>query len=338
MGSCSGTFYAFDRRTGEIRWSYDTRQDGPPVTFHGDPLVTERLVIVGADLPNQVVHLYAFEQATGEVRWKVPFHGGVPVDVLGKGGKVYVATSQGEAVALELETGHLLWHFDGESGGGVLVLHPVLAGGRFVFAVRDGQVVFALNADTGELLWKRNLGARPNTSLATLGGQLYIGGTDGRIHRFTLETGEPLPTLQVGGLPYGNLVPAEGCLLVLWREGGAEDPGEPGPDAHVLACLEPESGQVRWRRTSDHQWSAFRPLVRDGLVLAGNSEGQLLTLRLADGALVWSRELKGTLRGLGGDKDLLVVGTLQGTVYALPLDGTSGLGCVGWRWPAAPGV
>ena len=34
-GSCSGVFFAFDKASGEVRWAYDTSQDGQPANFHG---------------------------------------------------------------------------------------------------------------------------------------------------------------------------------------------------------------------------------------------------------------------------------------------------------------
>ena len=67
QGSCTGVFYALDRRTGEVRWAHDTAPDGEPASFHGDPLVSGDLILTGADAPN-LGHLYAFELETGAVR------------------------------------------------------------------------------------------------------------------------------------------------------------------------------------------------------------------------------------------------------------------------------
>ena len=49
IGSCAGTFYALDKKTGEVRWSYDIKKDGDQTSFHGNPLITEDLIIIGTD-------------------------------------------------------------------------------------------------------------------------------------------------------------------------------------------------------------------------------------------------------------------------------------------------
>jgi len=49
VGSCSGTYFALNRSTGARRWTYDTRQDGDAAQFHGNPLITDDLVVTGSD-------------------------------------------------------------------------------------------------------------------------------------------------------------------------------------------------------------------------------------------------------------------------------------------------
>jgi len=73
IGSCAGTFYAFDKRSGKVRWSYDIHQDGNQTSFHGNPLITDQLVLIGTDngcASGGIGHVYAFDRATGAVRWK----------------------------------------------------------------------------------------------------------------------------------------------------------------------------------------------------------------------------------------------------------------------------
>ena len=68
VSSCNGLIRALDKKTGQVRWSYDIHKDGDQTEFHGDPLVTEKLIIIGTD--GKMGHLYAFEWLTGAVRWK----------------------------------------------------------------------------------------------------------------------------------------------------------------------------------------------------------------------------------------------------------------------------
>jgi outer membrane protein assembly factor BamB len=73
IGSCAGTFYAFDKRTGKVRWSYNIHQDADQTSFHGNPLITDQLVLIGTDkscASGGIGHVYAFDRSTGTVRWK----------------------------------------------------------------------------------------------------------------------------------------------------------------------------------------------------------------------------------------------------------------------------
>jgi hypothetical protein len=59
VSSCNGMIRALDRKTGLVKWEYDIRKDGEQSQFHGDPLVTDRLVVIGTD--GKIGYVYAFE-------------------------------------------------------------------------------------------------------------------------------------------------------------------------------------------------------------------------------------------------------------------------------------
>lgn len=77
IGSCGGKFYALEKVTGKELWSYDTRTDGGPRSFHGDPFLYDGLVLITTERgcgPN-TGFVYAFDQQAGKLRWKVPASG-----------------------------------------------------------------------------------------------------------------------------------------------------------------------------------------------------------------------------------------------------------------------
>lgn len=49
VGSCAGIFYALNKATGELRWSYDIRKDGKQISFHGNPLIVDDMILIGTD-------------------------------------------------------------------------------------------------------------------------------------------------------------------------------------------------------------------------------------------------------------------------------------------------
>lgn len=317
VGSCSGTFFALDRTTGEIAWSYDTSQDGPSAQFHGDALVTEDLVVVGSDA-RPMGQLYAFDRASGEARWKIPFPGGVAAELHRHGDAVLAVTMGGEVWAVDLATGYPVWTFEEapDEARGSLSLNPALAGDRLLVPWRSGAVD-ALDAATGRHLWRRDLGASLNTSAVVFGGELVVGSQDGRIHRLSPETGEVLASVSVPGMSYGDLTEAGGCLLALSAEGELEESMEPEGPYH-LTCVDPGRAGIRWRHTSDREISTFRPLVHKSLVIAGGPD-TLFALDAADGDLLWEHRIEGVARALGASEGTLYVGSLSGKVLALPM-------------------
>ena len=84
---------------GSVLWSHDTAMDGEPAQFHGEIRLTDRLVLVGSDVePEHDGFLYAFDQATGSVQWQRAFPGGVPADVLGRDGRIFVVETLSVAI------------------------------------------------------------------------------------------------------------------------------------------------------------------------------------------------------------------------------------------------
>lgn len=308
VGSCNGYVRAIDRRTGLARWTYDTREDGDPVEFHGDPLVTEDLLIIGSDLrrPGGPGRVYAFDLTTGEPRWKHAAGEGVATDLRLAEGRVFGVTLADELIALDAVSGSLLWRFaTGEPNPTFFAnSSPAVSGGRVFFGGLDGSV-YALDAESGVPVWKRALGPRVSTSILLAEGSLYAGTADGRLHRLDPATGAPVASFGTDESPGGRLTAAGGCLLSFLGE-------------RTISCVELSLEGFRWTRRTAKDWSSSRPYVWRRYALAADS-GSLVAMRLTDGEQVWSVSLPGTVRGIGISEDALYAGTVQGAVHAYPL-------------------
>lgn len=171
------------------------------------------------------------------------------------------------------------------------------------FGGKDGAV-YAVTTGTGEILWRRDLGAAVTTSPVLAEGSLFLGTGSGRLYRLSPATGEVTAELALSdGLPHALLASAEGALLALAGE-------------KALVCLEPGLKGVRWTRTAAAGWSTPRPLILGGAVLAGSEDGRLSAFRIADGGEVWTGKIDGVPRGTSRDGPDLYVGTLRGTFLA----------------------
>ncbi len=311
--SCSGVLYALDIASGEVRWSYDTAQEGKSAEFHGDPVVTDELLVIPSDSPTG--HVYAFETQTGAVRWKtaVPPNG-LPSDLVRFGSTVVGASTAGELLAFDLETGEVRWRLPTGTEGspGSRRYAPALDGERLYDCAADG-VVRAIDAGSGEVLWSRDLDLRFNTAPIVHDGHLVIGAKDRRLYRLRLTDGEPTVVLELPGPPTGTPSIVDGAIVLPLTSG-------------FIIAAEADLSSLRWSHGAASLWSSLRPLVGGGLAVAGTDEGELVAVRLDDGAAEWQRQLEGTIRGIGRAGDALYVGTLGGTLYALDANPTAASG------------
>jgi outer membrane protein assembly factor BamB len=303
VSSCNGLIRALDKKTGQVRWSYDIRKDGEQTEFHGDPLVTEKLIIIGTD--GKMGHLYAFEPLTGAVRWKYRVEWrGLASDIVRSGDNIYAVTLGDELVCLDLESGAPKWTFRSSAPPKLFfwTSSPAVAGDRVYFGGLDG-IAYAVDARSGKLIWKSDLGARISTSIASQGGDIYVGTANRHLYRLDADSGKVLADFAVEGEPRWRLIVARDSLLVFL-----------GPK--TLASLDLSLKEIRWSAKASQDWMSSRPYVWRDTVLAGDGS-ELVALRANDGARAWSHQLTETIRGIGISDDTLYVGTRKGPVLAL---------------------
>ncbi|MFN2497760.1 MAG: PQQ-binding-like beta-propeller repeat protein [Pyrinomonadaceae bacterium] len=317
IGSCAGMFYAINKTTGQVQWSYDIRKDGNQVSFHGDPLVTNELILIGTDRscdPEGVGHAYAFERDTGKVRWKYRSTS-VPTDILQLNSNVYFGSFQDNWSSVNLDTGGLNWSF---STGATNKdcdppKAPVADNNRLYIAGLD-RIIYSLDASSGRVIWKRKLPTAPSTSLALRDNAIYVGTTDQNIYRLNPETGAVISQLALEGKPVGRLAFFNDSLL-MFLENRSERVG-------YIISVESKLTGVRWKRRSSPDWASDRPHLWKDSVVAGNCRGEIAAFRVADGEPQWNISLKGCIRSVGSSGNMLFAGVQEGTIYAYELPAT----------------
>jgi outer membrane protein assembly factor BamB len=313
IGSCAGTFYAFDKRNGHTLWSYNIHQDGNQTSFHGDPLITDQLVVIGTDkscASGAVGHVYAFDQTTGTVRWKYPT-AGTPTDIARIDSTIYSATFADELIALKITDGSLIWKFatGALNPDCVLPPAPAVAGNRVFYSGLDG-ILYALDGQSGKLLWKHDLGGHVTTKVSVIDNSLYVGNSMKRLLRISADDGHVQSELALPAVPDGRILVDANVLYIF-----LEDRDSRGG---YLISTNSALSQIRWTQKSDREWSSEWPTPWNGLLLAGNCRGELHAFRMSDGTPQWSDKLKGCLRSIGTDpnKEQVYIGAQEGTVYA----------------------
>ena len=314
IGSCAGNFLAFNKSTGELLWSYDIRKDGKQQSFHGDPLVTNDLILTGTDRscdPEGVGHVYAFEQNSGKVRWKYRSTG-VPTDIVQLNSNLYFGSFQDQWSSLNLDTGRLAWSFStGASNKNCDLPKAPVTDGKYLFIAGLDGVIYALHALTGRVTWQRKLGAAPSTGLAFSDKSIYVGTNDQRIYRLNAETGTLISELATEAKPVGRLTLSNDSLFV-FLQSASERVG-------YIISLDSKLAGVRWKQRSSPDWASERPHLWKEFVIAGNCRGEMAAFRTTDGASQWNLSLKGCIRSIGSSGNMLFAGVQEGTIYAYEL-------------------
>jgi outer membrane protein assembly factor BamB len=247
--------------------------------------------------------VYALERATGAVRWKFRADEGVPSDLIRHGDTVFAVTSEDRLVAIDLTTGQLKWErFSGaDRSDRSYPTSPRVAGNVVLFGGKNG-LVQALDANTGDAKWTRQLDGRTSTPPTPIDGHVYVGSNQGRIYRLSPSTGAIEHEFTLPGSAYGNPTPVENGIVVPVYE-------------NTLVSLDPELTRIRWQR-SGRGW-ALRPLGWKGLIVIGNAAGDLFGFNPRDGSPAWSHHFKGIITSTGASGDVLYVGTQEGMVFAV---------------------
>ena len=312
VGACAGVFYALNKNTGQLQWSYDIRKDGKQISFHGNPLITGDLILIGTDQAcdlDSIGHVYAFDRSTGAVKWKYKSTS-VPTDIVQVGSNIYFGSFQDRWSAAKLQTGEILWTFS--TGVANPECHfaksPVADENRVYITGIDG-VIYSLDAPSGRPMWKRKLKAAPSTSLVLKDKSLFVGTTDNRVYRLNSQTGETEAEIAVDAQPVGRPT-LTGASVFFFLENRAERAG-------YIVSLTHDLAKVRWTQRSTPDWASERPHVARGLVIAGNCRGDLAAFQVSDGTPKWQVNLKGCIRSVGDSGDTLFAGVQEGTVYAL---------------------
>lgn len=317
IGSCAGMFYAINKTTGQVQWSYDIRKDGKQQSFHGDPLVTNDLILIGTDnscAPDGIGHVYAFELATGKVRWKYRSTS-VSTDIVPLNSNVYFGSFQDNWFSVDLNTGGLNWSFStGAANKDCDVPKaPVADQNRLFIAALDG-VLYSLDASSGRVSWKHKFASAPSTSLALRDKTIYVGTTDQHIYRLNAETGAVISELALEAKPVGRLAFANGSLLLFLEH--------PSERSGYIISVDSKLTGVRWKQRSSPDWASERPHLWKESVIAGNCRGGMAAFRVTDGEPQWNISLKGCIRSIGSSGNMLLAGVQEGTIYAYELRAT----------------
>ena len=176
---------AYELATGQCRWTAET----PIGRSASPPIVKDGVVYINGST------FHACDAQTGVVLWTASTPTGSTFGVFCPAvhhGIVY--GGGGELVALDAKTGVRIWSFQAgmddecrfmknkrQTIGGLS--SPAISGEILYIGSDDGNL-YALNAQTGEVIWKYYLGVPVKSSPIVSGNAVYVAASDGNLYAF----------------------------------------------------------------------------------------------------------------------------------------------------------
>ncbi len=283
----------------------------PQVSLNGPfgpwgPAVVDGLVLTG----NQRGFVAANELASHGQAWE-PVSVGASINsgLSVAGDLVLVGDDAGVLHALQIKDGMQVWSWHAPSGQPIHSSAAII-GDVAVVGSLGGDLV-GLNVENGKQLWIKNVGGQISRAIAATDGVAYVGvggatpDAPGTLQAWDIATGSLRWTsvLQPGNTSTPAV--ADGRVFVT----GGLDVQTTEP--HALYAFDATTGHPAWSApwSSSTGQNLYIDAVADGLVVVGSSDGQLVALDAATGAVRWARADVGAFVSPNG-------GVVGSTLYA----------------------
>lgn len=334
VGTANGVMIALKIADGSVVWNFAA---GRPI--FGAALATDDALFFVCDNG----YLFKLSRADGKELWRYDlgdarvsrilpdpicqpedgFDHRAPSPVLADG-VLYVGAGDGGFHAVRADTGERLWRSQAK---GAIRATAVVRGAQIFFSTMAGHIV-AADRTTGRELW-RTESTQPITSApAFVSDNLIIGGRDSELRALDPATGALRWKLGYwGSWVESTAVPAP-------ENNGRAYIGS--SDLRRVVCFDANEGRIVWRTdVFGSPWG--RPLVTEKFVYAAMAaevpymirhEGGLAALDRTTGKLVWRWPMPNPPGvyswGFAGSPtrvgDLLLIGGIDGTLYAFPIE------------------
>jgi outer membrane protein assembly factor BamB len=262
FGSGDHNVYALNSRTGGLKWKFTTGN-----VVHASPAVANGVVYVGS----WDRYFYALNAETGKMLWRFAtgedpvIHNqvGIASSAAVANGIVYFGCRDGHFYAVDAHTGKKKWVHDNHMGW--VIASPAVREGVVYFTTSDGTRFKALNAASGQVVFSVLNKDVSFSSPAIANGSAYYGTTDGWLHAVDIKTGRVTAEFQTEG--------SKSNSSKYLTDSGKPDSAKIFPDNTLDGAI------VGLSRIYSLGSVLSSPVVADGILLAGSTDGNLYALR-----------------------------------------------------------
>lgn len=249
---------ALNAKTGTQVWSYNIQIPAEAPVVSGGTVYVTAETVAGYDS-------FALNASTGFLYWRSfiwsnPGLGSPAV----AGGVLYVGASGGSSGPdlLAVSYGSVLWQYPIGVTSSPAVVNGV------VYAGSTDDNIYALDENTGTLLWKYSTAGSVNSSPAVADGVVYAGSEDGSVYALNATTGALMWKHSIGYFAASPAV-ANGVVYVVSGKG----------NDYPVNALDAKTGALLWKYALTGRQPSD-PIVVNGMVYFGGADGYLYAFGL----------------------------------------------------------
>jgi outer membrane protein assembly factor BamB len=249
VGDNDDYFYALDATTGAEKWRFSTLSNNS-----SNPVLFGNTVIFGSSDSR----LIALDTATGSLVWQ--YNTGDAINSSApalSNGVVFVGSRDGYLYAINAATGQLKWRYSTinislEASSPAVYNGIVYIGGWYDTDIPDvsiGGSLYAVNEQTGQLVWHALDSLGFSTSPCVNDGKVYISADDGSLYAVHAATGIVLWDKKI--LPNSASAAISGNTLYVGGSG-----------TWYIYALDKNTGAEKWKfRLQDNEYQGSTPVI-----------------------------------------------------------------------------
>ena len=267
--------------------------------------------------------VYCASADDGNIIWNTKLGGSVLSDPLTSEGRVFIGCGDGKIRCLNSASGEIVWEYQTD---GLMRQRPILENGILYAFVRDTYIWYAMDASTGQLIWRGN--ANTDESLFVCGdvrpvianGKLWcIDAQNTRPAYLSLDTGELAWTSTLEKVSSRGMT-TNGSTVFYSSNNGRQ-----------ITAFDAETNQIVWQkdlRYDNKDRDLQEMQIDSALVYNGNSlihvaeRGRITALNPDNGEILWRIDAAGyperVFWSTPEAADGIVIATgIDGKVYAV---------------------
>jgi outer membrane protein assembly factor BamB len=263
-----GLVSAFNGSTGALIWNTSFTNKYGNQDSGGSPVVSNDVVYIQG-----YNDLYALNGTDGGLIWKYAISGSwyTSISPAISDGLVFSASFDG-IFALKASNGVKVWSFSID----VVTSSPVVYNGVVYVGSSDNNL-YALNAQTGKVVWKYSTGSRITATPSVAKGTVYVGSWDGSMYALDSANGSKMWSFKAGAEIESAAAIADGLLFTNCND-------------RYLYALNATTGEFLWKYLTisssdkeaaydgDAYENAFTaaPVIAEGKIYVGTVESNVL--------------------------------------------------------------